>query len=431
MSPVPGEQLRQCFFCATVNVIDPEHLDKPCLGCGLQPKEYRKAKHPAPLIESVEPPEEPEGTGEPAAAEKPERRRTLKGVPKWAWAATAAGFVAVVVLVPLGVITSQASGGGAADETDVLTFSSDPTWATQLSADEAVSTTGGDWLATVGSDGAVVVDADSGSVLAEQDLVGEPWLYATGDSFIAGSGDDVYTWSADDANTEQWSSVELPEDARLSVRHGAAFVVSEPGKKYDRITVDGELSPVDVPTEGAVPVATTPDGIIWGTNAGVVHVTDFDGEQGESTELVAPSEDAELDRWVGGAGERVVVSWTTDEGDVIAAHSLEDGATGATETLADDSSLKQLVTDDQATMSVAGLLINTTTGAIIQPSVTPEHVIGGEFAGTDEGEPVLIAPDGAVQTIANQNVEPLARTTEGLLVVAAGDYLAALSPEGE
>jgi len=243
-------------------------------------------------------------------------------------------------------------------------------------------------------------------------------------------GDTLATWTRDSdsdrTSVASWATVSLPKDATLMLRGDTLYVATTVGSDYDRVAADGTLSPVTVPTDGAVPVATTGDTITWGTNRGDVHLTSIDGDTDRDVSLVAPGDDATITRWVGGDTNHVYVAWDTGGTTTLAVHSLKTGKTVATHALKGDTrDATTLTLRDGSATALGTLIINTTTGAITESPSTIQRTLGDSFLiENTDGTPMLLTPGGGSAELVGDDVEPVANLSDQLIVSHDGQLLA-------
>lgn len=443
--------MRQCGFCMQINLISvgDEHLS--CKNCGLSlarrfafgmaetegDKEASAAQNQSRTL--------PEKDAEPEVSlpdsidsESVETKR----IPKWAIAASVACLLVLSggVVVSLAVLsttsveaTPEDDAAAALPPLSVTGWDDTPIWVSSVSATQVTESSDGSALGLRVGDTARVIDAETGRSLATQALsdTAAPIIYRVGDALVTGDADAAYLWTDDTGDDAGWRHVDVPGDATLTIRGDAALAVTTVGASYQLINNDATLSPLPVPTEGAVPVAATGDTIIWGTNARVAHVTDRDGKvQGKAT-VSPPSKAATIDRWVGGDATHVYVLWEQEDTLTLAVHDTATGEATATYLISEaERDATPITTRDGATVAFATLLINTTTGDITKTETTITGVAGDRFIaqGADEAYG-LVDSAGTVRELGDQNVVPVAGTQAGQLVVAARGTLAALDPD--
>lgn len=369
-------------------------------------------------------------------------------VKRWVPAFVFAGILAVAIVATLLVLMSASARSGMSQtaaaespvEMQVEGWDATPAWVAEVAgvhADATAVTRDGHYLGVTDGRTAWVIDAETGGTVATQPIVDDATsrIYSAGDMLILVGEDTVTLWT-EEHDTDMapgWTTATLPDDATVLLRGDIFFVSAEVGVAYQRLNVDATLTPVDVPTEGAVPVAATGDTITWGTNKGVAYLSDIDGKHVKKMSLTRPADMSHAVRWVGGDFQHVYVVWESDKALQLVVHSLATGKSVARHTLATrDLEAKPTATREGAHVSFAGILIDASTGAITETPNPVTAAVGDRFLVDGENGPAIMdpaRPDLPLEPLGDV-VSPLTFSPAGELVVVGDGKVAALASQG-
>ena len=364
------------------------------------------------------------------------------------------GGAAALLVVGAGAATAVAltllPGDTTATATEATVVSVDgwassPTWKLETSATTVTPTSSGDFVGLVDAGVAKVVDVATGEVVATRKFSDKSTdrMYAAGDMLFVLDGDTVATWAPGDATagdagrdsdtgqgSAPWGEVSQSGTESVSLRGDTLFVVGEVGAEYRRVESDATLTPVAVPTAGAVPVAAAGDRVFWATNRGVLFETDAAGVTVAEHTLAPPTADATLTRWVGGDAKFIYVIWDTGDAKKLVAHTTSGTAIAGTATLPEDGLDAALITTRAGSVSAFGLLvIDGTTGAITPVDGKILRAAGDALLVDAENGPILESGGRYPDPVDAPSGTTIVASLDGLLLVSLGDTLAAVAPE--
>lgn len=334
-------------------------------------------------------------------------------------------------------------------------FSGTPTWEVVGATDQSsgLSWTGKEAAAVSGRT-LDIVDTDSGDLLESETLPRTPEagpypLASTTDEggILLPGEDSVMTWSPEAGLKD----TELPEDHRLVVRGTTVFTVPHNDDTrpdaIQLVTPEG-LEEITSPGNSAAPIGMSQDdGFLWAssTDGGTLIRASDSGEVEDSTRLIGPSSGTTISQWLGATDDYAAAIWANDgSGSILTIHDAETGKVVKTQELGSSSSagLRIVPTHDDSHLLVGSTPINLSTGSIADPvedlsstNRSVRAVPGGWLAASSEGTPLLISPEGEVQSSPSEAEALLGIADSGDLVVDHRGALAAFTPapdtEGE
>lgn len=284
----------------------------------------------------------------------------------------------------------------------------------------AVLLPGGDLLALVADDTALLVDTGTGERVDQVPLgtsTREGMYLVTVDgaaTVMTFTADTIHLW---DTTTRAHREVPVPAGSRVGIRGGAVTVTTD---STVHLLTGAGLGAVSAPVPGAALQDVTADGMLrWASARGSVLTATPAGDQIGAATLTAPDGHPMLQRWMGTAGPELLVAWASPDGSVLLAAHRGDGAViGAAPWPAGQTLTVVTLADGSATLAGPLLVHHRTGTAGTAPVTGPLAGVGAEFYAATPSGPVLLGADGTIRAAGIPAVSPHGLTADGALVAS-------------
>ncbi|MDA3146502.1 hypothetical protein JSO19_03815 [Leucobacter sp. UCMA 4100] len=267
--------------------------------------------------------------------------------------------------------------------------------------------------------------SDATHVATLEDARGASAATAFDGGVIVFNDDAIWTWIRE---ATEFTKRDIPTGTHVRVLGDTAFTISDDRTKINVVEHDATLTEVTPPKEGAVPLTSVGDTIMWVTAGDNSIITQRGSETVSETKLVAPADATGVLRRLAATDAFAYVVWEAGEVELLAIHDVMTGALHAVTEVVDAAEQTWRLSTDRSLAYFASVLIDTNKGemSLLTSEIADPVALQKSFSGhTTETEILTFSPSGA-SVLSGDVTQVLGQFANGLYLIEKGSQLHAL-----